>query len=83
MLGDTCSTCNESHANCTCAEPCLPGGANSECEDWVDFKCVFWMGDPIPNTTIKKGTRGTEIIQQLISRIATLEQQVAILQGGA
>lgn len=74
MLGDNnCHSCG--HDPCSCnsePQPCVPC-SDGECEIWVPAKCVFWTGDPIPGTPIKKGTRLTEVITHLIARIVALE----------
>lgn len=81
MLGDICTTCNCPHGTGTCdacksccdeAQPNLPC-TDDECKTWVPMHCVFWMGDAIPGTPIVKGTRLTEVVTHLISRIVALE----------
>jgi len=75
MLGDICNVCNCPAVSCTCETepvpevPCETG----ECSEWLPMSCVFWMGDPIPGTPIKKGTRLTEVVTHLLSRIKALE----------
>lgn len=90
MLGDFCSSCGGpctcSHSDCGCSNseadcgcggsPCLPGPENAECSDWVRAECVFWMGDAIPGTPIKKGVRLTEIVTYLLARIADHEARL-------
>lgn len=75
MLGDTCTGCQKPKSDCSCSKPapCLPGPDNPECEIWVPFKCVFWTGDDIPGTPIKKGTPLNTVVTYLLSRITALE----------
>ena len=87
MFGDICPSCQSSTpttCGCHCQEedpsPCLPGPNNGECENWVSLACAFWMGDPIPGTPIKKGTRGTEVVSYLLAQIADLKEQLLALQ---
>lgn len=83
MLGDVCEVCAPNPCGCPVVEeeasPCIPGPENGECPTWIDFKCLFWMGDPIAGTPIKKGTRGTEVLYYLLNRIKELETAVADL----
>lgn len=87
MLGEYCATCqgtcNCSHDDCGCDDtpsPCLPGCENGECEEWLPAECVFWMGDSIDGTPIKKGVRLTEIITYLLARIADHEARITVLE---
>lgn len=89
-FGDYCGNCNQPCGSCTCEcgcnnecaenEPCLPGPDGSECKDWLKAECVFWMGDDIPGTPIKKGVRLTEIITYLLARIANHEGRIVALE---
>lgn len=82
MFGDNCTVCAPDPCTCTCdtpeedPQPCLPGPSNSECEVWLPMSCVYWMGDPIAGTPIKKGTKLTEVVFYLVNRIAELQDEV-------
>jgi len=88
ILGDYCTQCNQPCNDCNCdcdcgcggSQPCLPGDENGECKDWIKAECVFWMGDDIPGTPIKKGVRLTEIITYLLARIANHETRITDLE---
>lgn len=85
MLGDNiCATHNVQTSSCGCGcsdheepQPQLPScPTDGECESWLGMECVFWMGDPIPGTPIKKGTRMTEVVLYLLNRIKDLEDSI-------
>lgn len=86
MLGDTCQSCGHNHDSCSCkktTEDCGCGNpqpnipcTSSECPEWWDLKCGFWMGSPIPGTPIKKGTKATEIVMFLLQEINTLKARL-------
>lgn len=84
MLTDSCTVCHQHTSDCTCeqeeATPCLPKPDSGECPDAISLACVFWMGDPIAGTPIKKGTRGTEILFYLLDEIKLLKQRVLDLE---
>lgn len=85
ILGDYCTFCQgpcscQEGCGCEDSSPCLPNPENGECSDWVKAECVFWMGDDIPNTPIKRGVRLTEIVTYLLARIADHETRIAALE---
>lgn len=76
MFGDICNTCSSPVTTCTCpdteAQPCLPSDTGY-CKDWLPMDCVFWMGDDIAGTPIKKGTPLTAVVTYLLQRIKNIE----------
>lgn len=81
MLGDVCTTCQNTTTECTCSEgPCLPSNDAAECPDWYKAGCVFWYADPVSGTPIVKNTRMTEIVNYLVQRIKDLEARVTTLE---
>jgi len=81
MLGDVCTSCQHTTSECTCPEgPCLPSNDVAECEDWLSMTCVFWMGDDIPGTPIKKGTRMSEVVTYFLAEIKALKARVTTLE---
>lgn len=82
MFGDICPSCQLDAIYCNCdsvtvsapcrdPEPCFPC-ESGDCSTWISTDCVFWMGDPIPGTPIIKGTKLSEVVIYLLSRINTL-----------
>jgi hypothetical protein len=81
ILGDICQPCvivETASPSCGCPAEVIPEVPCNcdDCEDWVPMQCVLWETDPIEGTPIKKGTKMTEVVSYLLSRIKALEAQL-------